>query len=111
MEADTKVHPLVVRDRGIAFGHTSLDRDRAGKRLDHTRKLRQQTVAGGFDDATLVFGDLRIDELAAMGSQPRQRTGLIMAHQPAISGDIGGEDGRQPALDPLSAHWPAGPAK
>ena len=38
-----------------------------------------------------------------MRAQPRQRAGLVLAHQSAIAGDIGGEDGREPALDPLSA--------
>ena len=50
-----------------------------------------------------MFGDLRIDQFAAMGSEPRKGGGLILSHEAAVSGDIGGENGRQPALDPFSA--------
>jgi hypothetical protein len=38
-----------------------------------------------------------------MGSEPREGAGFILAHETAVTGDIGGEDSRQPALYPLSA--------
>jgi hypothetical protein len=38
-----------------------------------------------------------------MRSEPGEGAGLVLSHEAAISGDIGGEDGREPALDPLSA--------
>jgi hypothetical protein len=38
-----------------------------------------------------------------MGSEPSEGAGLILTHEAAISGDIGGENGREPALDPLFA--------
>ncbi len=103
LTADPEYDPLVFRDRGIALGHAALHRDRAGDRLDDTWELDQDAVAGRLYDAALVLGDLRIDQLAAMGSQPRQRAGFVLAHQAAVAGDIGGENGREPALDPLSA--------
>ena len=39
-----------------------------------------------------------------MGAQPRQRAGLVLAHQTAVAGDIGGENGRKPALHSLTLH-------
>jgi hypothetical protein len=51
-----------------------------------------------------VFGDLRIDVFAAMGSEPREGAGLVLSHEAAVSGDVSGENGRQSTLDPLSAH-------
>ena len=44
------------------------------------------------------------DEFMAVGSEPSERAGLIAPHEAAVSGDIGGENGRKPALYPLSAH-------
>jgi hypothetical protein len=38
-----------------------------------------------------------------MDTQPCQRPRLILAHQAAVAGDIGSKDGREPALNPLSA--------
>ncbi len=91
---------------GVRLLRSSMPRctaTRAGDRFDDARELDQNAVAGGLDDAALVLGNLRVDQLAAMGAQPRQRAGLVLAHQPAVAGDIGGEDGRKPALDPFSA--------
>ena len=50
-----------------------------------------------------MFGDFWIDEFAAVCSKPSERAGLVLAHEAAVAGDIGGEDGREPAIDPLSA--------
>ena len=54
------------REVGIALEHCPLDLDRASDRIDNSRELGQQPVAGGFDDAAAVLVDLGIDELAAM---------------------------------------------
>jgi hypothetical protein len=50
-----------------------------------------------------VFGNLGVDEFAAMGSEPCESAGFVLTHEAAISGDIGGENSREPAFDPLSA--------
>ena len=45
---------------GIALLH----RDRAAHRIDDAGKLDKQAVAGGLDDAAVMLGDCRIDDLA-----------------------------------------------
>jgi hypothetical protein len=50
----------------------------------------------------MVFGDFRVDKLAAMPFEPFECPFLIAAHQPRIARDIGGQDGSQPPIDPLS---------
>ena len=64
----------------------------------------QQAVAGRLYDPAPVFGDFWIDEFAAVNSEPSEGAGFVLAHEAAVSGDIGGEDSRKPALYPLSAH-------
>src|SRR3954451_8654983 len=81
--------PLILRGRDVALGHPTLHRSRAGNRLDHTCELDQKAVAGRFDNATLVLGDLGINEFAAMGTKPGERAGFVLSHKAAISGDIG----------------------
>jgi hypothetical protein len=66
--------------RGVALGHALLDGDGAGDGLNDAREFDQDAVAGGLDDAALVFGYLRVDQLASMGSEPRQSAGLVLAH-------------------------------
>jgi hypothetical protein len=41
-----------------------------------------------------LLGDFKIDQFAAMGSAAREGARLILAHETAVTGDIGGEDGR-----------------
>ncbi len=50
-----------------------------------------------------MLGNLWIDQFAAMRSEPCESDGFILAHEAAVAGDIGGEDGREPSFDPLSA--------
>jgi len=50
-----------------------------------------------------ALGDLGVDQFAAVGAEPRKSASFVLAHQAAVAGDIGGENGREPAFDPLSA--------
>src|SRR5438477_8273851 len=55
------------------------------------------------NNAAFVLSDLWIDQLAAECFQAPKSTGLILAHEPAISSNIRCENGREKALDPLPA--------
>lgn len=47
--------------RAIALRHAALDLDGTTRGIDDAGKLRQEPVAGGFDDAPAVLGDLLVD--------------------------------------------------
>ena len=64
IDADAQLDAVVRRDTGVALGHRLLHLDRAAHRIDDAGELDQQAVAGGLDDAAMVLGDFRIDELA-----------------------------------------------
>jgi hypothetical protein len=64
-------------------------------------RIGADAVAARLDYATLVLGDFRVDQFAPKGAQPGQRAGFVLPHKAAITGHIGGEDSRQPALYPL----------
>jgi hypothetical protein len=72
--------------------------DGAADGIDDAGELDQQP-AGGLDDATAMLSDLGIGQFAAQRGQRSMRALLIRAHQPRIAGDIGSEDGGQPAFD------------
>jgi len=40
-----------------------------------------------------------------MGSEPSESAGFVLTHEAAVAGDIGGENGRKPALYPLPAQY------
>ncbi len=49
-------------------------------------------VAGALDDAPMMRGDRRIDQIAAQRPQPRQRSLLVGAGEPAVADNIGDQD-------------------
>jgi hypothetical protein len=73
------------------------NRDRVVHRIDNTWKFYHQSVAGGLDEATLVLGDFRIEELAAQRSEAFEGAVLVGADQPRIPRHICGENGGKTA--------------
>jgi hypothetical protein len=61
--ADTKLDAIVARCSGTLLTHPVLPLGRTTQCINHTGKFDQQSVAGRFDDATPVLGDLRIDNV------------------------------------------------
>jgi len=102
VDPDAEFDAPVRRHIGVALGHLPLDFDGTPHRVDDALKLDQQPVAGGLDDAAAMLANLWVDELAPMCLQPGERPLLIGAHQPAVAGDIGRQNGRQPSLDALA---------
>src|SRR5260370_2399560 len=103
IDAYAEYDALIDRHVGIALGHPKLHRHCAGDCLDDARKFDQDSVPGRLDDTAPVFGDLRINQFTAMRSEPSEGVGFVLAHESAVSDDIGGKNGREPTLDPLSA--------
>jgi hypothetical protein len=60
--------------------------------INHTGKFHQQTIAGRFDDAASVFGDLWIDNVCPDRPQPVQGTFLVGPDQPRIPLHISGQN-------------------
>ena len=52
---------------GFAVDHSALHLGGAAHRIDDAREFHQQTIASGLDDAALMLGDLRIDQLRVDG--------------------------------------------
>ncbi len=105
IDPDPELDAAVGRIDGVALRHRLLHRDGTAHRVDDAAELGQHPVACGLDDAALMLGDAGIDQLIAVRLQPRERAFLVLAHQPAVARDIGRQDRRQPALDPLHPHY------
>ena len=56
------------------------------------RNSMRAAVAGALDDAPVMHGDGRVDEVAAQRPQPRERAVLVRAGEPAVADDVGGQD-------------------
>jgi hypothetical protein len=51
-----------------------------------------------------VFGDRRLQHFAAVSVEPGERPFLVGSHQPAVAGNIAGENGRKPPLYTMFGH-------
>jgi hypothetical protein len=61
MNANTKLDAIILRCNGTSLAHPVLPLGRTTQSIDDTGKFDQQAITGRFDDATPIFGDLRVD--------------------------------------------------
>ena len=92
------------RHLGIALDHPALNVDGAAHGVDDADEFDQHAVAGGLDDTAAVLGDLWIDQFLAMRFQLAERAFFVGAHQPAVAGNVGRENGGQPPFDASFDH-------
>jgi hypothetical protein len=82
----------VCADASVPLRHRLLHCDGAAHCIDDARKFHQHPVAGGLDDAAVVLGDLRIDELMAQRFEAFEGAFLVRPHQPRVAGHLGGQN-------------------
>ena len=105
----------------VAFGHLLLHANRALDRRDDRRKFQQHAVAHRLDEPAAESANDRRRRLAMFPHRAR-RPRFVIAHQPRVADDVGGEDRgeaaglahssgipalRRPSYDPL-VHLDAG---
>src|SRR6266536_712978 len=109
IDADAKQHAPILRHVSIPLDHELLHRHGTLDGRHDGWELHQQAVSRRLDNPAASTGQERINSRPVL-AESLGRAGLIGAHQPAVSGDIGGQDGRKPAFDPVlpwSGHGPA----
>src|SRR5829696_1404087 len=98
MDADAKPelpvlrNPLVLLPQPLLYLHRTLDR------IDHTRELREHTVARRVRYAAPVLGYEPVHDLPVSRERP-QRPYLVPAHEPRITRHVSREDGCELAFD------------
>jgi hypothetical protein len=92
MNADAELDASLERQAGVALNHAVLHFDRAAHRVHHAAELNNGSIAGSLDDATVVYGDYRINQIAAQRSQPRQRAVLVRASKLGVADHVGDQD-------------------
>ena len=101
MHADAELHGLVGGSARILY--RGLHRDRALHGVDRAGEVGDDAVAGGVEDAAPVRRDQPVDDHAAC-LQPAERGNLVMRHQPAVAGNVGGENRCELSFDGLTGH-------
>ncbi len=89
MDADAKHDAPVLGHAGVALDHGVLDFERTSHRVDGAAELDDGAVACALDDAALVHGDRRVDEVAAERAEPSKKTFLARAGQSRKADHVG----------------------
>ena len=88
----------------VAFGHLLLHANRAFDRRDDGRKFQQHAVAHRLDEPPAECANDRRRRLAMVPHRAR-RPRFVLAHQPRVADDVGGEDrGEAAGLRSLLRH-------
>ena len=82
----------------IGDSHALLQIDGALHGIDGAPELQQHAIPGGLKYSALVFGDQRVQDVAAPCLKDRHRGGFVNFHQPAKADHIRGHDGGEAAF-------------
>jgi hypothetical protein len=77
---DAGLNPRVLRHARVAFNQAGLHFDRPARRIDHAAELNDRAVTGALDDAAVMGGYGRVDEI---GAQARRRARVLSSSVPA----------------------------
>ena len=73
----------IIKDgRDIYFNRTT-------HRIDNAGEFEEEAIACGFDDATMMFLDLRIGQFASYRLETREGAFFVLTHEPRIPSHIG----------------------
>ena len=89
VDADPEADALLLGCALSRARHALLDQDRAATASTTLANSTERTVAHQLDDAALVLGDERLDDLPAMRLEPGEGAVLVALHQPRIPNNIG----------------------
>jgi hypothetical protein len=86
---------LFRRQASVALGQAALDFDGATHRVDNAAELDNCAVAGALDDAPVMHGEDRIDQVAPKGPKPGKDAIFVRASKPRVANDVGHQNRSQ----------------
>jgi hypothetical protein len=92
MHAHAHIDAPAVGEAVVALRHLALQQHGAFHGIDDAAEFGQQPVAGQLEDAAVMRGDLRLEQLLAVGAEPLERGRLVHLHEPAVADHVNGED-------------------
>ena len=77
MYTNAELDAAVMRQADIALDHAALDFERTTHSVDHASEFNDDPVARALNDAALMHGDGRVDQVTAQSPQSRERAVLV----------------------------------
>ena len=93
VDADAEPEPVVLVSLCFVNADMILPGHGAVHGVHHAGELDQQPVAHELDDASMILGDQRFENVVAQLRQTPKRAGFVGAHQGGIADHIGGKYG------------------
>ncbi len=84
----SKYDALVLRYAGVALDHRALDFDRAAHCVDDAAEFNDRAVPRALDDPAVMYGDRRVDKVAAQRPEPGEDTILVGAGKATVADDV-----------------------
>jgi hypothetical protein len=76
---------LVLWHAGVALDHGALDLYRAPHRIDDAAEFNDRAVPRALDDPAVMYGDRRVDKVAAQCPEPGEDTILVGAGKATVA--------------------------
>jgi hypothetical protein len=104
MDADAELDASLGRKASIALDHAVLHLDGTMYGVNNAAELNEDAVTSSLDEASVMYSDGGIDQIAAERAQPRKRPPLVGA------GKLAGIRRHPPPESPLAFVFPPRPA-
>ena len=88
MDAEAKLDPPVFWDACVPLNHSILYFDSAAYGVNRTTELDYRAVTRTLNDASVMNGYCRVDDIAAEPSEACECPVLVGAGEPAVANDI-----------------------
>jgi hypothetical protein len=92
LNSNPKFDALLRGNLGVALDYRSLNFNGALYRVDYATELDDAAVACALDDAAVMGGYCRIDQIAAQSTKPRERAFFVGSSKPTVADDIRHQD-------------------
>jgi hypothetical protein len=92
MNAYARFNPPLGRHAGVAFDVAALHLDCAAHCVDHAAEFDDRAVASALNNAAMMGGNGRINEVAAEAPQSRKRPILVRPGESAVTDHIRNQD-------------------
>src|SRR5262245_64520461 len=104
IDTDAQNNASILRQARTCCCHTLLQLHGALHCIHRATELDEHAIAHNFENAAAMTGNYRLQHILASRLESGERASLVVAHQPTVPNDVGGQYCGKPALDKVFDH-------